>query len=73
MKRSSRTSVNHRVRQLCQHVSKEVDREKLQDLISQLQAALNQNNFNENPHTIHVQSSADLHRHDSPFDKILPA
>jgi hypothetical protein len=60
------TSPSSEVRQLCQQINKEVDRERLQDLVGRLQQALR-----EEQNKMECESTDEASRQDNPFDKVL--
>jgi len=60
------TSPNSEVRQLCQQINKEVNRERLQDLVGRLQQALR-----EQQNKMEGESADQISRQDNPFDKVL--
>ena len=60
------TSPNSEIRQLCQQINKEIDRERLQDLVGRLQQALR-----EEQNQMESESAGDISRQDNPFDKVL--
>jgi len=60
------TNPSNEVRRLCQQINREVDRDRLQDLVGRLQQALR-----EEQTRIEGESSHAICRQDNPFDKVL--
>lgn len=60
------TSPSNEVRRLCQQINKEVDRDRLQDLVGRLQQALREERSKSE-----CESPDEISRQDNPFDKVL--